>query len=574
MKRIISGLILLMISFYVMPCIAVTEELDTITIKGTVFDQRSDYNIFNGYKYTGSYNNSIVANSMATDKTPEFLKYNEFYSGSTPKYTDRWFHDYSYNPLTRIKNLSSSIINSDEEIGNNIRIWTYKTMYLSLETAKKVVPETKASIGRNDYLLARNSDYIFSLIRAEKLLEKIENDLDVNVNAYQSLDSISSEHNKIFNNYQFPYNGSNLLFRANGTTIPSSLVIPTNLAEVKSMYQEMISDVNNLRMINDNTTMYYLNETKKYDITLIRNNDGMYEYISENFFIADNWGIGDDLDPNNSTNHFFGGDTKHNYLFTYSFNLNFKPKDGAEFCFTGDDDVWAYIVDNENPSSNFLVTNLGGIHPTESASFKFQKDGNDNLRCYIKDRNSSNYSSNPTGGILDSNKTYSLYLFFSERMPTGSNFKIVTDIEIQKSNKPVVTDNNGESLNTKNATSILKTLSEAPKEGAIYRLYSSQNGEEIAQGVSVEIVENKIKIIFDEVPQETVEYYLSVQNPNEKESERIKIIINPYEEPIIEEKQEEETILEEEQKNDIITTNINEIKSSGKDETPKTGIQR
>ena len=90
----------------------------------------------------------------------------------------------------------------------------------------------------------------------------------------------------------------------------------------------------------------------------------------------------------------------HNYGFSMKVQAQFVYVKGQYFEFRGDDDVWVYI-------NGKLVVDIGGVHsPVEG---KVDLD---------------------TLNLVEGN-TYPFRIFFSERNPTGSNFKMRTSIDLQ-----------------------------------------------------------------------------------------------------------------------------------------------
>ncbi|MBN1306913.1 MAG: fibro-slime domain-containing protein [Chitinispirillaceae bacterium] len=140
-----------------------------------------------------------------------------------------------------------------------------------------------------------------------------------------------------------------------------------------------------------------------YNLKLTKNDEGLFEYDTNYFFPADSFRY---LDPEGTIpNPRYGGGqdnngNPHNYYFTMELSAQFDYTKGQTFYFRGDDDVWVFI-------NNRLVVDIGGIHnPCEGAV---------NL---------------DTLGLTVGN-TYSFKGFFVERNCCGSNFRMVTSINLR-----------------------------------------------------------------------------------------------------------------------------------------------
>jgi len=126
---------------------------------------------------------------------------------------------------------------------------------------------------------------------------------------------------------------------------------------------------------------------KTFIMDFVETGAGTYVYDNSAFFPADGNGWDDES---------FG----HNYWFTMELHTSFFYQGGESFAFKGDDDVWVFI-------NGSLALDLGGIHTPLEGSVEM-----DSLQL--------------TPGNLAT-----LDLFFAERQPFLSNFRVETQLKLQ-----------------------------------------------------------------------------------------------------------------------------------------------
>jgi fibro-slime domain-containing protein len=118
-------------------------------------------------------------------------------------------------------------------------------------------------------------------------------------------------------------------------------------------------------------------------------NMGVYTFDSEYYFPLDGAGWGNNAADDKGTQRNFG--------FTTELHLKFTYKGGETFTFKGDDDVWAFI-------DKKLTVDLGGLHSAAMGSVSLDTLG------------------------LTKGTVYPLDLFNAERHPTGSHFRVDTNL--------------------------------------------------------------------------------------------------------------------------------------------------
>lgn len=156
--------------------------------------------------------------------------------------------------------------------------------------------------------------------------------------------------------------------------------------------------------IAENLVDGYTNEVC-HNITLQKNEDGLYEYDTDAFFPLDSFLFLDEARTIKNPNYTpdTGADKKyHNFWFTMELSAKFEYVPGQTFYFRGDDDVWVFI-DSQR------VVDLGGLHMAAAGSVDL-----DDLK-------------------LTPGKTYNFKLFFAERKCCHSNFRMVTSINLRSS---------------------------------------------------------------------------------------------------------------------------------------------
>lgn len=97
-----------------------------------------------------------------------------------------------------------------------------------------------------------------------------------------------------------------------------------------------------------------------------------------------------------------GGDPDRNFHFTFELHTEFtyEAAGGQVFQFIGDDDVWVFI-------DGQMVIDLGGVHAAKEQYVDLNRLG------------------------LTDGETYTLSFFFAERHRTQSNFRIVTNLQLE-----------------------------------------------------------------------------------------------------------------------------------------------
>lgn len=161
-----------------------------------------------------------------------------------------------------------------------------------------------------------------------------------------------------------------------------------------------------------------LNLRKEDQISLRKNQNGVYAYYDSAYFPLDNQLFGNTYDwCKNSNDSDYPCD--HNYHFTLESHTKFYYDGESElyFEFLGDDDVWVYV-------NNQLVIDIGGVHGELPQKFVI-REGGEIYRTGIQGQESdeSLVAEIPGAGWYDFD------FYFMERHINQSNLKITTNME-------------------------------------------------------------------------------------------------------------------------------------------------
>jgi fibro-slime domain-containing protein len=135
-----------------------------------------------------------------------------------------------------------------------------------------------------------------------------------------------------------------------------------------------------------------------YNLNLRKNGEGLWEYDTSEFWPIEDFIYLDSAKTVKNPYH----EGWRNYAFTMEVDAEFEYVPGQMFYFRGDDDVWVFI-------NKKLVVDIGGIHYPQEGSVDLDTLG------------------------LKPDSTYAFKLFFAERWCCGSNFRMVTSINLRTS---------------------------------------------------------------------------------------------------------------------------------------------
>jgi fibro-slime domain-containing protein len=138
-----------------------------------------------------------------------------------------------------------------------------------------------------------------------------------------------------------------------------------------------------------------VNISATHPIDLVRNVSGNYEFNDPDFFPIDGMLLGND-------------GQQHNYYFTYSLTVEFVHDacSGGFFEFEGADDAWVFI-------DGKLAIDLGGVMPGTRQRIEVDRLG------------------------LSDGQTYELQLFYAQRNPSTSSFRVLTNLDLIAEQSPI-----------------------------------------------------------------------------------------------------------------------------------------
>jgi fibro-slime domain-containing protein len=201
--------------------------------------------------------------------------------------------------------------------------------------------------------------------------------------------------------------GKHVDFGGNVTNLTTGIVLNKLGKDGKPVHRQADSTVKSLAtwFETQNFPGGYTNE-RCCNIVLGKNDEVLYEYQTNAFYPIDDFKFLDDAGTIKNPNWADGTgvDYEHNHHFVMEMGCEFEYRKGQTFYFRGDDDVWVFI-------DSQLVVDIGGIHGPIERSVDL-----DTLK-------------------LVQGKSYSFKLFFAERHCCGSNFKMVTSINLRTSSK-------------------------------------------------------------------------------------------------------------------------------------------
>ncbi|MDG5816893.1 fibro-slime domain-containing protein [Chitinispirillales bacterium ANBcel5] len=134
----------------------------------------------------------------------------------------------------------------------------------------------------------------------------------------------------------------------------------------------------------------------------MRGTEGEYMYDNQYFFPLDGRGFRfDDTRYGEGWNAWFQDSSRHNYSFTMELNWKFQMREGLEFHFLGDDDVWVFI-------NGKLAIDLGGVHWPAAGTIYMDS---------IAESHGLEYG-----------EIYTFDMFYAERHTHGSTIQVSTNI--------------------------------------------------------------------------------------------------------------------------------------------------